>query len=243
LDTRRILTALAFCAAQLYAAPTASEIFEKTTKIISVPQIKYQVLSTMTSGDYTEQQLFSVARRESHSGSASLICFSAPQTVKGTAILIKKTPTDSQTSIYFPSLGRTRFIPKQDENKEVFGLGLSFSQIKNNRDGLTLLENIEIDGKPYYQIKKEGENETTIYIIDMDDLVLKKMSIYENEKLEKEVVVDESKEFQKSKIITKWHIDDYKKEKHLLYVVQEDTIKTSVSKRVFKNSALSHCKP
>lgn len=243
MDTRRILISLGCSIASLYAAPSASEIYEKTAKVLSQPQIKFQVASTITSGDYVEEQVFSLARVEDKTQSSVLICFAFPVKVKGTAILMKKNLGESQASVFFPSLGRTRLIPKQNEKDEVFGLGLSFSEMQNNKEDLTFLQTITQNEKSYYQLQKKLDDTKTIYIISVDDIVLKKMEIYKDDVLVKEVFVDELKKINAKTMITKWHIFDHLKNQTLAYNIKEESIQNFVDKKIFSNASLSRCTP
>lgn len=243
MDTRRVLITLGCSLASLYATPSASEIYEKTAKVLSQPQIKFQVTSTITSGDYVEEQVFSLARIEDKTQSSVLICFASPVKVKGTAILMKKTLDESQASVFFPSLGRTRLIPKQNEKEEVFGLGLSFSEMQNNKEALTFLQTITQDEKSYYQLQKNLDGTKTIYTISIDDVVLKKMEIYTEEVLVKEVFVDEVKKINAKIMVTKWHIFDHLKNQTLAYAIKEESIQNFVNTKIFSNASLSRCTP
>ncbi|MBU1927729.1 outer membrane lipoprotein-sorting protein, partial [bacterium] len=241
MDTRRVLISLGCSIASLCAAPSASEVYEKTAKVLSQPQIKFQVASTITSGNYVEEQVFSLARIEDKTQSSVLVCFASPVKIKGTAILMKKNLDESQASVFFPSLGRTRLIPKQNEKDEVFGLGLSFSEMQNNKDDLTFLQTVTQDEKLYYQLQKKLDDTRTVYTISVDDIILKKMDIYKEELLVKEVFVDELKKINTKIMITKWHIFDHLKNQTLAYNIKEDSIQNFVDKKIFSNSSLSHC--
>lgn len=242
MDSRGILIALSFCASSLLAAPTATEIYQKTVKIFSVPQLKFQVLSTMTSGSYAQKQLFSIARRQDGDIASSLVCFAYPLDIKGTTILIKKDGIQTQSSVYFPAIGRIRLIPKEDENEEAFGLGLSFSELQNNELNLRFLPQKIKDGREYYEIEKRVDNHRTIYEIDKETLILKNMNVYNNTTLEKEVFVDSSKIIEGNMMVTKWHILDHVKDQTLTYIVRDSSVQTKVEKKIFVNSLLTHCK-
>jgi len=242
LDKRSILISFSLCASSLWAAPTATEIYQKTVKVFSVPQLKFQVLSTMTSGSYSQKQLFSIARRQDGDITSSLVCFAYPADVKGTAILIKKDGHDTQSSVYFPAIGRIRLIPKENENEEVFGLGLSFSELQNNQINLRFLPQKMKNAREYYEIEKRVDNHRTIYEIDKETLILKKMDVYDNATLEKEIFVDDSKVVEGNMMVTKWHILDHVKDQTLTYTVRESSVQTKVEKKLFVNSLLTHCK-
>ncbi|MDD2368327.1 MAG: outer membrane lipoprotein-sorting protein [Sulfuricurvum sp.] len=242
MDTGRLLIALGISVASLYAAPSASEIYQKTVKVLSIPEIKFQVSSTITSGKYLEKQIFSLSRMEKDGESSLLICFASPSKVKGTAMLLKKNKNDSQTLVYFPALDRVRLVPKQNEKEEAFGLGLSYSEIQNNKEDLSFLKTVTQHGEACYQILKNKDGVKTIYTITVNDLVLKKMDIFENELLQKEVFIDEVKELHGKTIITKWHINDHIKNQTLVYDINEDSIQTVVDSKLFTQTALTHCK-
>jgi hypothetical protein len=242
LDTGRLLIVLGISIASLYAAPSASDIYQKTVKVLSIPEIKFQVSSVITSGNYLEKQMFSLSRMEKEGESSLLICFASPTKVKGTAMLLKKNKTDSQTLVYFPALNRVRVVPKQNEKEEAFGLGLSYSEMQNNKDDLSFLKPITIRGESFYQLLKNSEGTKTIYTVSMDDLVLKKMEVYDDDQLQKEVFIDEVKELHGKTIITKWHINDHIKNQTLAYDINEDSIQTVVDSKLFNQTALTHCK-
>jgi hypothetical protein len=242
LDTGRLLIALGLSVVSLYAAPSASEIYQKTVRVLSIPEIKFQVSSTITSGSYLEKQMFSLSRMEKDGESSLLICFASPSKVKGTAMLLKKNKNDSQTLVYFPALDRVRLVPKQNEKEEAFGLGLSYSEMQNTKEDLSLLKTITQHGQSYYQLLKNCDGSKTIYTISVDNLILKKMDIYEENELQKEVFIDEVKEFHGKTIITKWHILDHIKNQTLSYDINEDSIQTIVDSKLFTQTALTHCK-
>lgn len=157
-------------------------------------------------------------------------------------MLLKKNKNDSQTLVYFPALDRIRIVPKQNEKEEAFGLGLSYSEMQNNKEDLSFLKNITQHGETCYQIVKNKDGVKTIYTISVNDLVLKKMEIFEDDRLQKEVFIDEVKELQGKTIITKWHINDHIKNQTLVYDIHEDSIQTIVDSKLFTQSALTHCK-
>lgn len=242
MDTGRLLIALGFSIVSLYAAPSASDIYQKTVKVLSIPEIKFQVSSIITSGNYLEKQMFSLSRMEKDGESSLLICFASPSKVKGTAMLLKKNKSDSQTLVYFPALDRVRIVPKQNEKEEAFGLGLSYSEMQNNKDDLSFLKPITIRGESYYQLLKNSEGKKTIYTISMEGLVLKKMEVYDDNQLQKEVFIDEVKELHGKTIITKWHINDRIKNQTLAYDINEESIQTVIDTKLFNQTALTHCK-
>ncbi|HZF69285.1 outer membrane lipoprotein-sorting protein [Sulfuricurvum sp.] len=242
MDTGRLLIVLGVSIASLYAAPSASEIYQKTVKVLSIPEIKFQVSSTITSGSYLEKQMFSLSRMEKGGESSLLICFASPSKVKGTAMLLKKNKNNSQTLVYFPALDRVRLVPKQNEKEEAFGLGLSYSEMQNTTEDVSLLKTITQHGQSYYQLLKKCDGSKTIYTISVNDLILKKMDIFEENELQKEVFIDEVKELRGNTIITKWHIYDHIKNQTLSYDINEDSIQTVVDTKLFTQSALTHCK-
>ncbi len=239
----KYLSILGISVVYLYAAPNASEIYQKTVKVLSIPQIKFQVSSTIRSGSYLEKQMFSLARMEGEKDSSLLVCFASPSKIKGTAMLFKKNKSDSQTFVYFPVLDRVRIVPKQNEKEEAFGLGLSYSEMQNSTDQLSFLKTISDHGKSYYQLLKNVEGTKTVYTISVDDVILKKMDVFENNQLLKEVFIDEVKALRGQTIITKWHILDHIKDESLSYDINEESIQTVVDSRLFNQSALTHCKP
>lgn len=242
MDTGRLLIVLGLSIASLYAAPSASDIYQKTVKVLSIPEIRFQVSSIITSGNYLEKQMFSLSRMEKDGESSLLICFASPTKVKGTAMLLKKNKSDSQTLVYFPALDRVRVVPKQNEKEEAFGLGLSYSEMQNNKDDLSFLKPITIRGESYYQLLKNTEGTKTVYTVSMDNLVLKKMEVYDDNQLQKEVFIDEVKELRGKTIITKWHINDHIKNQTLAYHINEDSIQTVIDSKLFTQTALTHCK-
>lgn len=242
MDTRRILATLLLLSATLFAAPSAEDIYKRSVKVLSFEKIKFHVTSRMKSKNYSEVQRFSLANYSHADESASLICFLAPKSVKGTAILLKKDAQSSSTLVYFPSLGRSRIVPKRDEDNEAFGLGLSFSEMQNQAKSLTQLSDVIRGKKSYYKIAKEGKKHKTIYLIDKKTMVIKEMDIYEGEQLIKKVIVDKFALLHHKPFIIKWHIEDFVKQKETSYSVDTKSISTAFSKDIFKRSAISHCR-
>ena len=158
-------------------------------------------------------------------------------------MLLKKSKSDSQTFVYFPALDRVRLVPKQNEKEEAFGLGLSYSEMQNSKEELRFLKTITDHGKSFYQLLKKADETQTIYTISVDDIVLKKMDVFENGQLQKEIFIDEVKELRGQMIITKWHIMDHIKNETLSYDINEASIQTVVDSKIFTQSALTHCKP
>lgn len=197
----------------------------------------------MQSGAYTEEQRFSIASEGNDEKSTSLICFLSPKNIKGTAMLFKKDLAQSSTLVYFPSIGRSRLIPKEHENDEAVGLGLSFSELQSTTQNLRFIAETTQNGKKFYEIEKDLNNKHTIYLINKDDMVLKNMQIFEGKKLIKEVRVNKTLSFQGKKLIAEWEILDYKKNKQTHYTVDTNSITTAFNKRIFKKSALSRCRP
>ncbi len=239
MDTRRILsTSLLLGATLMFASQSPEDIYKRSVKVLSVDKIKFQVKSLMQSKNYKQEQIFTLARYTDAENSSSLVCFLYPKNIKGTAILIK----NESTLVYFPSLGRSRLVPKEDEDNEAFGLGLSFAEIQNNTSKLKNLGEIQKGSRSYYQLEKETKKQKIIYLIEKKSMIIQEMKIYQNTQLIKKVIIDEVALFHNKKIITKWHIVDYKKDKTTTYSVNKKSITSSFSKRIFKRSAISHCR-
>jgi hypothetical protein len=244
LDTRRILAALLWLSAvALFARPSAEAIYKQSTKVLSFEKIKFQVLAKMHSGAYTQEKRFMIARAGNEQNGKSLICFLSPQNIKGTAILLTKNAKKSAVLVYFPSLGRSRIIPKQQENDEAFGLGLSFSELQNNAENLKFIGQTKEHGKNFYILEKLANNERTLYQIEKKSMLLRKMQIFKDKRLIKAIAIQKSISFQNKELITQWEIIDYIKNKTTHYSVDTNTITTVFSKRIFKKSALSRCRP
>lgn len=184
-----------------------------------------------------------MSRMEQGKNSSLLICFSSPAALKGTAMLLKKSPQDSQTYVYLPSLERVRLIPKQNEREEAFGLGISYAEMQNQNDEFFFIKTFSEEGNTFHKIAKRNGNRVTYYSVDAENNRLKKMEIVENTRLEKEIFIDEIKTFKGNMIITKWHIQDYLKNETLRYDVNENSMQSALKERDFALSSLSHCKP
>jgi hypothetical protein len=234
---------LGLSAVALFAHPSAKEIYNKSAKVLSFEKIKFQVTSKMKSGTYIEEQHFSLAREGNEKRSTALICFLSPKNIKGTAMLLKKDAMQSSTLVYFPSIGRTRIIPKENENDEALGLGLSFSELQNNAQNLKFIAETTKNGKTFYKIEKNLDKERTLYLIEKDTMILTNMQIFEKDKLIKEVRIKNSTIYKGKILITEWEILNYKKNKQTYYRVDTKSITTTFNNRIFKKSALSHCRP
>jgi ribosomal protein S8 len=244
LDRWRVLGALLLCASlPLSGAQNAQEIYKRSVKVFAVDKIRLHVRSVMKRQAYEQEQHFTLTRYAKGNTSDTLVCFSYPQNIKGTAILLKNSGKTASTLVYFPALGRSRLIPKEDENNEAFGLGLSFAELQNKAENIQELEEVTKEGRTYYKLAKINAKQKTLYFIDKKSMLIKEMDIYENAKLIKKVFIDKAALFHGKKIITQWHIQDFEKEKTTTYSVDTKSITTSFSKRIFKRSALSHCKP
>lgn len=244
MDRRPILTlSTALLLASSLTAFDAQEVYKRSVKLLTLDKIKFQVTSVMRSGSYTKKQVFTLFREENGKNSSSLVCFASPKGIKGTAILLKKSEESSSILVYFPSLGRSRIIPKENENDEAFGLGLSFAQIQNNTEDLKSEGEITVDDQSYYKLAKTSKKGKTLYLIDKQNMILEEIETYKDEKLEKKVIIDNYALLNGKKIITKWHIIDFLKGKETHYSVNTKTISTAFNKRVFKRSAINHCKP
>lgn len=225
------------------AAFDAQEVYKRSVKLLTFDKIKFQVTSVMKSGSYTKKQVFTLFRREKGNNSSSLVCFSSPKSIKGTAMLLKKSEESSSILVYFPSLGRSRIIPKESEDNEAFGLGLSFAQLQNSTQNLKSAGEVKIKNKSYYKLVKSSPNGKTFYFIDKKSMILHKIETYKGGKPEKRVIIDSYALLHGKKIITKWHIIDFMKKKETYYSVNTKTITTAFNNRVFKRSAISHCRP
>jgi len=240
LDSRSILILLFGCVNVLFAHPSAEKIFNQSTQLLSFHSIKFQVQSQLSSGDFQEEQYFSFANKNNVKQSVSLICYLSPDNIRGSAILFKRNKKNYITLIYLPSLGRSRILPKENENDEALGIGLSFAEIQNKSNIVKYLG----EDQKYYKIEKIiNKNERIDYKISKKDMIVRKMQFFKGNKLQKEIFIKEITIISKKPIITKWVIKDYKNNKQTLYKVDKQTIKTSFSSRIFNKSMLSHCRP
>lgn len=238
------MLSLAFSASMLNAAPDAMDIYRNSIKVLSIPQIKFSVTSLLSSGNFQEKRVFSLSRNEVGDESSLLICFASPSQIRGTAMLLKKKPDASQTYVYVPALERVRLIPKQQENEEAFGLGISYAEMEGERGNITYIKTLIDNGKPYHIICKESGSTKTYYTVSSTTNVVKKMSVYENNRLSKEIIVDSFKEMNEKTVITKWHINDFIRQETLAYSIDETSIrKGTLNPKEFSLSQLNHCKP
>ncbi len=241
MDKRCILISLLLLSTLLYASPTAKEIYEKSAKVLSFEKIRFEVTSLMQSRRYTEEQRFSLTNTSDGDKRATLICFLEPKNIRGTAMLLAKDTQKSSTVVYLPSLGRSRIIPRQEEDNEAFGLGLSFSEMQNRVTALQRLPDIQKGGRSYYRIAKEEEHQKTLYLIDKESMVIREMDIYHGDKAVKKIVVDRFALLHDKPLITQWHIKDFTKKKEIAYRVDTRSITTAFDKSALKRSAISHC--
>ncbi len=244
MDRWTILGLLCFAqVALLGATQTPQQIYQKSVKLLLADKIKFQVHSLMRSHEYEQEQSFSIARYADKKRSTTLVCFTYPQNIKGTAILLKNDYHHSSTLVYFPSLGRSRLIPKEDEQNEAFGLGISFSEMHNDASHLANLGKVKKDGHTYYKLVKIDDEQKTLYFIDTQSMVLKEMQIYKSTERIKDIVIQKIALFHGKKIIIKWFIKDYEKDKVTYYKVDTKSITSSFNNSIFKRSAISHCRP
>lgn len=223
-------------------AQSAKEVLEKSVRLFSGGDIRFRVEETIVRPGGEQKRTFVVARRERGGEKELLIRFTAPSTLRCTAILTKKRGEKAQTYVYFPSLGRVRIIPPSKENKEAVGLGISYARLHESGGKLLPLKKMRETGHELYRVTRLEKGDKSVYTIDADTLRLLRLDVYEKGRLVKEVVVDEVGEAAGRTLVLAWHIVDQKKRRELRFRVDPASVSTEVKAAWFARNRLRRCR-
>ncbi|BDY13716.1 outer membrane lipoprotein-sorting protein [Hydrogenimonas cancrithermarum] len=226
----------------LLSAESPKEILERSVRLFSHKNIRFLVHSTVERENGVQKRSFVVAKKNDARNSDLLIRFLAPSTLRCTTILTRKSGTMTQTYVYFPSLGRVRIIPKNKENKEAVGLGISYAELHDMSGTFLPIETIETETGELYKItKRKRPGCITVYLVEKNSKRLKKIETYENGRLKKEIVIDDIGNIGEEAMVLAWHIVDHDKKRILRFRVDKSTITSDISATLFKKNRLKRC--
>ncbi|MBT8348114.1 MAG: outer membrane lipoprotein-sorting protein [Sulfurovum sp.] len=221
----------------------AEEIFEKSIKLFSLPNISFIIHSKISMKQYTEERSFFLAKQSASLYEYDLLIrFITPKDIRCTAVLIKNNNDKIKRYAYFPALNRVRMIPNTDENKEVFGIGISYNELSKKRGTFTTVEEIKEGNKTLYKLILEYKNTQRHYYIDRDSKLLRKIEIYERTKLTKRVTIQETFTFQGKLIIKRWNVKDMEQDKNIDFIIDQMSVTEKVNPNLFYKNRLERCR-
>ncbi len=222
-------------------ANSAESIYMNSARFLAFDNLKFNVNSVTTTEDYTKDRSFMVAKMTKGDNSSLLMRFEKPKNIKCTAVLLKKEKGETTNYLYFPSLNRTRLIPPSKKGSEVFGLGISYAELNAEGGEFAPLEEFIKDGVKYYKVTKLSDSVKSEYIINSASSAVESIKVYKDNTLEKEILMDKVTEFDKTKLITKWRINDLKKSRVISYSIDEKSVSSKVNSSLFRKNRLDRC--
>lgn len=238
--SRFLASALLFASATLYAV-TAESVYADSAKLFTFDNLRFTVHSSIKNGSSIKERTFIVAKESKKGDSSLLIRFENPNDIRCTAILVCNDGGETTNYLYFPALNRVRIIPQHEEESEVIGLGISYSELDAKGGEFAPLEEIAIDGTRYFKVTKKRGNTRSVYYINMATSSIEKIEVYASGKLQKEVVVEQVSQVDQRDLITRWHVNDLKKNKRLSYRIDEKSISSSLKPALFYKNRLQRC--
>ncbi|WP_321324895.1 outer membrane lipoprotein-sorting protein [Thiomicrorhabdus sp.] len=221
----------------------AQEIFTKSVNIFTHKHMSFVIDSDIFYGEGVKEQrsFFIASKKQDKDNAALLLRFVAPQDIKCTAVLINKTDDQLQRYVYFPSLKRVRVIPESDKQKEVLGMGISYEEMTQPKGEFEAVKKVELDGKNQLQLNLiDGHKKTVIYV-EPDSFDLKKILVYQDNVLQKEVDIKDIRNLFNQKIIFNWSIKDMLKKRTIDYAIRQDSVVNSVDDGLFYKNRLKRC--
>ena len=228
----------------LYAKSSAKAeaIFEKSIKLFSLPNISFIVDSNIISKHHKEKRSFFLAKRsESLHDYSLLIRFIAPSDIKCTAVLVVNKKEKAKQYAYFPALDRVRIIPTKDENKEVFGIGISYDELSSKKGDFVSATTVKQGSKTFHKLVLNYKNKQTNYYINQQNNLLEKIEVHKNSKLVKKVSILKTMNFKGNKMITNWKVEDLKHHKNINFSIQKKSVTDKINKNIFSKNKLERC--
>ena len=226
--------------ASLYAV-TAESVYADSAKLFAFDNLRFTVHSSIENDSSIKERDFIVAKESKNGDSSLLIRFENPNDIRCTAILVCNDGEETTNYLYFPALNRVRIIPQHEEESEVIGLGISYSELDAKGGEFAPLEEIVIDDMRYFKVTKKRGNTRSVYFINMATSSIEKIEVYASGKLQKEVVVEQISQVNQRDLITRWHVNDLKKNKRLSYWIDEKSISSSLTPALFYKNRLQRC--
>ena len=240
-----MLTGLLFLSTQVIFAQSSAKaeaIFEKSTKLFSLPNISFIVHSDIIGKHSKEKRSFFLAKQSKSQDDYSLLLrFIAPSDIKCTAVLVINSKAKAKRYAYFPALDRVRIIPAKDEGKEVFGIGISYDELSSTKGDFVSAATVKQGAKTFHKLVLIYKNKQTNYYINQKNNLLEKIEIHKNKKLVKKISVLETMNFKGNKIIKKWKVDDLVHQKHIDFSIEKGSVTDKINKNIFFKNKLERC--
>ena len=222
-------------------ALSAESVYNNSAKLFAFENLTFTVNSNVVGEGSQKKRSFLVAKKSSNETSSLLIRFKKPSDIKCTAVLVNTKKEKSTNYVYFPALKRTRVVAKKDKNSEIFGLGISYAELNSQNDSFEPLEEVMQDSVKYYKITKLKSKMKYIYYINSNSSSIEKILTYKNATLVKEIRIENIIKKGNNSLITKWSIDDFKKNKKLHYSIDEKSITSKLKSSMFHKNRLANC--
>jgi len=242
---KTVLIAFLLLSSQMLFAKSmanAEAIFAKSIKLFSLPNISFIVDSQITNTHSKEKRSFFLAKKsKSQKEYSLLIRFIAPSDIKCTAVLVINKKTKATRYAYFPAINRVRIIPNKDENKEVFGMGISYDELSNKKGDFVSATTVKQGNKTLHKLVLHYKNKQTNYYINQKNNLLEKIEIHKNKKLIKKISILKTMSFKGNKIIQKWKVEDLKHKKHINFSIRKNSVTDKINKNLFYKNKLERC--
>jgi len=222
-------------------ANDAETVYNSTAKFFSFDNLSFNVNSTTKTESSHKSMSFFVAKGTKNDRSSLLMRFKDPSEIKCTAVLINKTNENTTNYLYFPSLNRTRIVPSGKSGNEIFGLGISYSELNPQNGTFEPLEEFTQKEEQYYKVIRTENTLQSHYIIKKSTSTIEKIIVYKNGKLEKEMVVEKITKIKDTPLITQWYINDRKKNRLISYSIDEKSISSKINFSLFQKNRLERC--
>ena len=244
-SSKHLLLVLFFLSTQVLFSKSlanAEAIFEKSIKLFSLPNISFIVDSKISTKHSKEKRSFFLAKQSKNLKNYSLLIrFIAPSDIKCTAVLVINKDDKAKRYAYFPALNRVRIIPARDEDKEVFGIGISYDELSNKKGEFVSATTVKQGNRSFHKLVLHHKNKQKNYYIDQKNNLLKKIEIYKNNKLIKKITIHKTMSFQGNKIIQKWEVEDLAHKKHIDFNIRKNSVTDKINKNLFFKNKLERC--
>jgi hypothetical protein len=229
-----------FASASLYAV-TAESVYADSAKLFAFDNLRFTVHSSIETDSSVNERNFIVAKESKNGDSSLLIRFESPNDIRCTAILVCNDGNETTNYLYFPALNRVRIIPQHEEENEVIGLGISYSELDAKGGEFAPLEEIDMDGTRYFKVTKKRGSTRSVYFINMATSIIRKIEVYTAGKLQKEVVIEQITQVNQRDLIMRWFVNDVKKNKRFSYWIDEKSISSKLTPSLFYKNRLQRC--
>ena len=219
------------------------DLYTKSVTIFTHDNMSFVVDSEIFYGEeLSESRSFMIAsKKQDEQNSSMLIRFVAPQGIKCTAVLMNKSDEDLMRYVYFPSLKRVRVIPDSDKQKEVLGMGVSYEEMTQPKGIFEPVTEVLVDGQTFLKLVLIDQTKKTIFWISPNEFNLKKIQVFKEGVMQKEVLVDDIRTVFNEKVIFAWKIQDFMKQKTVSYRIKEESVSNQIDDSLFHKNRLKRC--